>query len=418
VERGVVIVGAGFGGLYAARTLRGAPLPVTVLDRRNHHLFQPLLYQVATAGLSPGDIASPIRHILAGQANTSVLLTEVQAFDLAGRTVRHAGGELPYQYLVVAAGATHSYFGREEWEPFAPGLKTIEDALEIRRRVFLAFEHAEAETDPVVRRALLNFVIVGAGPTGVEMAGTLAEISRHALRQEFRHIDPGDARIVLVEGLDRVLPPYTPYLSAKAKAQLEHLGVEVLTGRRVTAIDARGITIGEEHLDARTIIWAAGVAASPLGKALGGELDRAGRVRVLPDLSLKGHPEVFVVGDLASLEQDGKMVPGVAPAAIQEGRHAGRNILRLLRGEPTTPFRYVDKGSFATIGRGAAVGDVFGRVALWGLPAWLGWLLIHVFFLIGFRNRVLVLFQWAYSYMTYRRGARLITGPFWEGSGK
>jgi NADH dehydrogenase len=418
MEAGIVIVGAGFGGLYAARTLRGAPLPVTVLDRRNHHLFQPLLYQVATAGLSPGDIASPIRHILAGQANTSVLLTEVQAFDLAGRTVRHAGGELPYRYLVVAAGATHSYFGREEWEPFAPGLKTIEDALEIRRRVFLAFEHAEAETDPVVRRALLNFVIVGAGPTGVEMAGTLAEISRHALRKEFRRIDPGDARIVLVEGLDRVLPPYTPDLSAKAKAQLEHLGVEVLTGRRVTAIDARGITIGEEHLDARTIIWAAGVAASPLGKALGGELDRAGRVKALPDLSLKGHPEVFVVGDLASLEQDGKMVPGVAPAAIQEGRHAGRNILRLLRGEPTTPFRYVDKGSFATIGRGAAVGDVFGRVALWGLPAWLGWLLIHVFFLIGFRNRALVLFQWAYSYMTYRRGARLITGPFWEGSGK
>jgi NADH dehydrogenase len=410
-----VIVGAGFGGLYAARGLGKAPLPVTLLDRRNHHLFQPLLYQVATAALNPSDIASPIRTVLANQENTSVLLAEVTSFDLAGRRVLFDGSALPYLYLVVAAGATHSYFGHDSWERYAPGLKNIEDALEIRRRVFLAYEAAEREKDPETRRALLNFVIVGAGPTGVEMAGALAEISRHALRKEFRHIDPGDARILLVEGLPRVLPPYAEVLSGKAQAQLEALGVEVLAGKRVEGIDSRGIDIGGERIPARTIIWAAGVQASPLGAALGAELDRAGRVRVKADLTLPGHPEVFVIGDLASLEQDGRMIPGVSPAAIQEGRHAAKNILRAIDGEGLLPFRYWDKGSFATIGRGAAVGDAFG-LRLSGLLAWLAWLFIHIFFLIGFRNRVLVLFQWAYSYLTYRRGARLITGS--GGGGK
>jgi NADH dehydrogenase len=406
---GIVIVGGGFGGLYAARGLRKATLPVTLIDRRNHHLFQPLLYQVATAALNPSDIASPIRKVLAGQENTSVLLAEVTSFDLAQKRVLFNGSALPYAYLVVASGATHSYFGHDPWEAFAPGLKTIEDALEIRRRVFSAYEAAEREKSADVRRALLNFVIVGAGPTGVEMAGALAEISRHALRKEFRHIDPGDARILLVEGEARVLPPYPATLSERARAQLEALGVEVHAGKRVQAIDAQGIDLGGERIPARTILWAAGVQASPLGAALGGDLDRAGRVKVLPDLTLPGHPEVFVIGDLAALEQDGRMVPGVSPAAIQEGRHAARNILRAIDGEPYVPFRYWDKGSFATIGRGAAVGDAFG-LHLSGLPAWLAWLLIHVFFLIGFRNRVLVLFQWAYSYLTYRRGARLITG--------
>jgi NADH dehydrogenase len=407
---GIVIVGAGFAGLYAARHLSKARLPVTVLDRRNHHLFQPLLYQVATAALNPSDIASPIRHILSAQDNTSVLMAEVTGFDLPGRRVLHKGGALPYEYLVVASGATHSYFGRNDWAPHAPGLKTIEDALEIRRRVFLAYEAAEAEPDPARRRDLMNFVIVGAGPTGVEMAGALAEISRHALRKEFRTIDPRDARIILVEGLPRVLPPYSEDLSAKARAQLERLGVEVWTGKRVTAIDVDGIEIGGERIATRTIVWAAGVAASPLGAALGGALDRAGRVKVQGDLTLPGHPEVFVIGDLASLEQDGRAIPGVSPAAIQEGRHAAQNILRALDGQPLLPFHYWDKGSFATIGRGAAVGDAFGRIHLSGFLAWLAWLLIHVFFLIGFRNRVLVLLQWAYSYLTYRRGARLITG--------
>jgi NADH dehydrogenase len=409
-EPGIIVVGAGFGGLYAARGLKNAPLPVVVFDRRNHHLFQPLLYQVATAGLNPSDIASPIRHVLAAQENTSVLLTEVTGFDLAARTVTHTEGTTPYRFLVVAAGATHSYFGHNEWEAYAPGLKTVEDALEIRRRVFMAYEAAEAESDPEKRRALMNFVIVGAGPTGVEMAGALAEISRHSLRMEFRRIDPGDARILLVESLPRVLPPYSESLSEKARVQLEHLGVEVLTGKRVTSINGEGITIGEEHLPTRTIIWAAGVQASPLGAALGGEVDKAGRVRVRSDLTLPGHPEVFIIGDLAALEQDGKMVPGVSPAAIQEGNHTARNILRAIAGQPLEPFSYRDKGSFATIGRGAAVGDVYGRLALSGLAAWLAWLLIHIFFLIGFRNRALVLFQWAYSYLTYRRGARIITG--------
>jgi NADH dehydrogenase len=406
----VVIVGGGFAGLYAARGLRRAPVQVTLVDRRNHHLFQPLLYQVATAALNPADIAEPIRRILRRQANATVLLAEARAVEPDGRRVRLDEGELAYDYLVVATGATHSYFGHPEWESHAPGLKSIEDALEMRRRVFSAYEAAEREADADRRRALMTFAIIGAGPTGVELAGALAEISRHALADEFRRIDPSQARVLLLEGLYSVLPAYPAKLSLAARAQLEHLGVEVRTGARVTAIDADGVTLGEERIAARTVLWAAGVQASPLARTLGAPLDRAGRVRVQPDLSLPGHPEVFVVGDLAALEQDGKPVPGVAPAAMQQGRHAARNIARLVRGEPARAFRYVDKGSFATIGRGAAVGEVAGGLRFRGLVAWLAWLAIHIFFLIGFRNRVLVLFHWAYSYLTYRRGARLITG--------
>jgi NADH dehydrogenase len=406
----VVIIGGGFAGLYAARGLRRAAVRVTLVDRRNHHLFQPLLYQVATAALNPADIAAPIRRILRRQANATVLLAEARAVEPAARRVRLDEGELAYDFLVVASGATHSYFGHDEWAVHAPGLKSIEDALEMRRRVFSAYESAEREGDDERRRALLTFAIIGAGPTGVELAGALAEISRHALADEFRRIDPSQARVLLLEGLERVLPTYPPELSLAARHQLEQLGVEVRTGARVTAIDAHGVTLGEERIAARTVLWAAGVLASPLARTLGVPLDRAGRARVQPDLSLPGHPEVFVVGDLAALEQDGKPVPGVAPAAMQQGRHAARSIARVLRGLPPEPFRYLDKGSFATIGRGAAVGDLFGRLRISGFVAWLAWLGIHIFFLIGFRNRVLVLFHWAYSYLTYRRGARLITG--------
>ena len=406
----VVIIGGGFAGLYAARGLRRTAVRVTLVDRRNHHLFQPLLYPVATAALNPADIAAPIRRILRRQANVTVLLAEALAVDPDVRRVHLDEGELAYDYLVVATGATHSYFDHPEWEAHAPGLKSIEDALEIRRRVFSAYEAAEREGDAERRRALMTFALIGAGPTGVELAGALAEISRHALADEFRHIDPRQARVLLLEGLYSVLPAYPAELSQAARAQLEHLGVEVRTGARVTAVDASGVTLGDERIAARTVLWAAGVQASPLARTLGVPLDRAGRVRVEPNLSLPGHPEVFVVGDLAALEQDGKPVPGVAPAAMQQGRHAARSIARALRSQPAQAFRYLDKGSFATIGRGAAVGEVAGRIRISGLVAWLAWLTIHIFFLIGFRNRVLVLFHWAYSYLTYRRGARLITG--------
>jgi NADH dehydrogenase len=407
----VVIVGGGFGGLYAARALRGAPVHTTIVDRRNHHLFQPLLYQVATAALNPADIASPIRSVFRGWKDLSVLLAEVVGVDLAAKKVVLADGELAYDYLVLATGATHSYFGHPEWASLAPGLKSIEDALEIRRRVLLAYEMAEREADRERRREWMTFVIIGGGPTGVELAGALAEISRQALSREFDQIDPTHARIILVEGTPRVLPPYPAALSAKARTQLERLGVDVWTGARVTGIDASGVTLGGERIVARTVVWAAGVAASPLARTLGVPLDRAGRVPVRPDLTLPGHGDVFVVGDLAAIEQDGEPVPGVAPAAIQMGRHAARAIRRAIAGEPALPFRYVDKGSFATIGRGKAVGELPGGLQLSGFPAWLGWLAIHIFFLIGFRNRVLVLLQWAYSYVTFRRGARLITGP-------
>jgi len=406
----VVIVGGGFGGLYAARALKGAPVHATLVDRRNHHLFQPLLYQVATAGLNPADIAAPIRSVFRGWPNVSVVLAEAIAVDLSARTLILADGRLSYDYLVLATGATHSYFGHDEWARLAPGLKSIEDALDIRRRVLLAYEMAERERDVERRREWMTFVIIGGGPTGVELAGALAEISRQALSREFQHIDPTQARIILIEGEPRVLPPYPPGLSAKARTQLERLGVEVRTGVRVTGIDAEGVMVGEERILARTVIWAAGVAASPLARTLGAPLDRAGRVLVTPKLTLPGHDEVFVIGDLAAVAQDGQAVPGVAPAAIQMGRHVGRSIRRAVAGQPLEPFRYWDKGSFATIGRGKAVGETFGGLKLSGFPAWIAWLAIHIFFLIGFRSRALVIFQWAYSYVTFRRGARLITG--------
>jgi NADH:quinone reductase (non-electrogenic) len=380
---------------------------VTLLDRRNHHVFQPLLYQVATAGLSAPEIAAPLRRILSRQPNALVLMAEVVSVDLARRVVVLADGETPYDYLILATGATHSYFGHDDWARYAPGLKSIEDALEIRRRLFVAFERAERETDAAARRAWLTFVVVGAGPTGVELAGTVAEIARHTLSNEFRRIDPSQARVVLLEGTDRVLPPYPPDLSQRARRQLEDLGVEVRVGALVTAVDGHGVCIGPERIESRTVLWAAGVAASPIGRSLGAPVDRAGRVKVESDLSLPGHPEIFVAGDLAAFEQNGRLVPGVAPAAMQMGRHAARNVLRSIAGQPLAPFRYVDKGSLATIGRRAAVAD-FGRFRFWGLPAWLAWLGVHIFFLIGFRNRLVVLLDWAWAYFSYQRTARLI----------
>jgi len=403
----VVIVGGGFAGLRAARALRRAPVDVTLLDRRNHHVFQPLLYQVATAGLSAPEIAAPLRSVLRRQPNVAVLMAEVVSVDVSRRVVVLSDGEMPYDYLILATGATHSYFGHDAWARHAPGLKSIEDALEIRRRLFVAFERAERETDASARRVWLTFLVVGGGPTGVELAGTVAEIARHTLAREFRRIDPSQARVVLLEGTDRVLPPYPPGLSQKARQQLEGLGVEVRTSALVTGVDEGGVWLGAERLAARTVLWAAGVAASPVGRSLGAAVDRAGRVKVEKDLTLSGRPEVFVAGDLALFEQDGRPVPGVAPAAMQMGRHAARNVRRSLAGQPLLPFRYVDKGSLATIGRRAAVAD-FGRVRLWGFPAWMAWLSIHIFFLIGFRNRLVVLLDWARAYVSYQRSARLI----------
>ena len=406
----VVIVGAGFAGLACARALEAAPVQVTVVDRRNHHLFQPLLYQVATAGLNPADIATPIRQILRKQANAEVLLAEVQGVDLDGRCVELDGGQrVAYDHLVIATGATHAYLGHPEWEAVAPGLKTVEDALEIRRRILVAFERAERETDPARQRAWLTFVIVGGGPTGVELAGAVAEIARHTLKSEFRHIDPHRARVILLHAGDRILAPFSPASSRSAQKQLERLGVYVHTGMRVTSIDEEGVSIGRERVEGRTVLWAAGVAASPVARALGAPLDTAGRVLVTPGLTLPDHREVHVVGDVASVRQaDGGLVPGVAPAAIQAGSHAARNVLRALAGQPPLPFRYVDKGMMATLGRAAAVTES-GRWRFSGLVAWLAWLLIHVLFLVGFRNRVAVLLQWAWHYATFEREARLIT---------
>jgi len=406
-SQSVLILGCGFGGLWAAQALCKAPVDVTVLDRTNHHLFTPLLYQVATAGLSSPSVAGPIRHILAGQRNTTVLLGEARSVLPAEKCVLSENGDkISYDYLIVATGTTHSYFGRDDWAPYAPGLKTLADALEIRRRVLLGFEMAERETDPARRAAWLTFVVVGGGPTGVELAGTFAEIARHTLRGEFRRIDPHSARIVLVEGTERVLPAYPPDLSRKAQIQLERLGVTVWPSRLVTGVDAEGIQIGAERLSAKTVVWAAGVAASPLGRSLGAPLDRAGRVRVAPDLSVPGHPEIFVAGDLAAI--DG--VPGIAPAAKQMGRHAAKNIIASLKGEKTRPFRYRDQGQLATIGRNAAV-VVMGRMKLSGFPAWLVWLVAHIYFLINFRNRLIVMIDWAWAYFTYQRYARIMIQP-------
>ncbi len=418
-------MGAGFGGLNAAISLAGAPVNITVIDKKNYHTFQPLLYQVATAGLSPGEIASPIRSILRHHKNVEVLMADVVGFDLDRRIVKTQGQdgkekdreeEVGYDYLVVAAGASHAYFGHDEWEPLAPGLKTIEDALEIRRRVLLAFELAERRAFAGEADTPLNFVVVGAGPTGVELAGTLAEICRHALADDFRSIDPRRTHIHLIEGGPHVLPAYPEDLSRSALEQLQRLGVEVLTSTMVTMIEPGVITMGDKRMEATVILWAAGVLASPLGKKLGVPVDRAGRVLVHPDLSIAGHPEVFVIGDLASLkDKAGKLLPGVAPVAILEGRYVAKVIRHEIHGgaharsSDRKPFHYWDKGSLATIGRAAAVAE-FAKIHISGYVAWLAWLFIHIFFLIGFRNRVLVFIQWAWSYFTYERGARLITG--------
>jgi NADH dehydrogenase len=406
----VLILGCGFGGLWAARALARAPVELTVLDRTNHHLFQPLLYQVATAGLSAPVISAPIRRILARQANTTVLYGEATRIDAGRRRVAlENGDELGYDYLIVATGAAHSYFGRDDWAPHAPGLKTLEDALEIRRRILIAFERAERETDPARRAAWLTFVVVGAGATGVEMAGTLAEIARHTLAGEFRRYDPRSARIVLVEAGDRVLLPYPADLSAKALAQLERLGVSVWLNKRVTAIGAQGVEMQGERLDSRTVIWCAGVAASPLGASLGVPLDRAGRVIVEPDLSVQGHPEIQVIGDLAVVPGHRPPLPGIATTAKQMGTHAARNLLGRIAGRPQRAFRYRDWGELATIGRRAAVARLPG-LKLWGAPAWLLWLFAHVLFLIGFRNRLVVMIDWAWAYFSFERGARIISG--------
>ncbi len=407
----VVVIGAGFAGINAAKALAKTPVGVTVVDRKNHHTFQPLLYQVALAVLSPAEIASPVRTVLRHSHNTEVLLGEVSGFDLEKRLVRLDGLELPYDYLVVGAGATHAYFGHPEWEQFAPGLKTLEDAIEIRRRVLMAFETAEREVVAGRSCPPLTFVVVGAGPTGVELAGAIADIAGRHLRKEFRAIDPRQSKIILLEGGPRVLPTYPEDLSASAQRQLESMGVEVRTNAMVTNIDADSVSIGRERIPAAVILWGAGVSASPLGKMLGVPTDRAGRVIVQPDLTVPGHPEVFVVGDLASAKRhNGQPVPGVAPAAIQMGKFAARQIKRSLEGKPREHFEYLDKGSLATIGRSRAVADFPGKIHISGYIAWLSWLFIHLFFLIGFRNRFFVMIEWAWAYITYNHSARLITG--------
>jgi NADH dehydrogenase len=405
----VVIVGGGFGGLDAARAFAGAPVRVTLLDRHNHHVFQPLLYQVATAALSPGDIASPIRWILRHQANVEVLLADVRSIDPERRLVQTDRDPMAYDFLIVAPGAAHAYFGHPEWEGRAPGLKTLDDALEMRRRMLLAFEAAERETDAARQPRLLTFVIVGGGPTGVELAGALAEIARQTLRHDFRHIRPESARIVLLEAGPHLLPAFPDSLRHAARVSLEKLGVEVRTGAAVTAVDDDGVTAGSERIAAQTILWAAGVAASPLGASLGVPLDRAGRVVVEPTLAVPGHPEIFVAGDLCSFQQDGRPLPGVAQVAKQQGAHAARNVLHAIRHQPLEPFRYRNFGNVATIGRGSAVVDI-GPVRASGWFAWVFWLLLHIFWLIGFRNRFVVLSEWAWAYLTFQRRIRLITG--------
>ncbi len=406
----IVIVGSGFGGLTAAQALARLPVRITIIDRTNHHTFQPLLYQVATAGLSPADIAAPIRQILSKHKNVEVLLGEAIGFDLEQKLVKLHGEEIAFDYLIVAAGASHAYFGHDDWESLAPGLKTIEDALEMRRRVLLTYELAEREAALRGTHWPITFVIVGAGPTGVELAGTLAEIARQSLTNDFRNIDPAKTRVLLVEAGPSVLSAYPPDLRASAVEQLNHLGVEVRTNAPVTDVREGEVRVGNESIPAAVVLWAAGVSASPLGRELGAPVDRAGRVLVSPDLSIPGHPNVFVIGDLATMtDKHGKPLPGVAPVAIQEGKWVAHLIRADLHGKPRAPFHYFDKGSLATIGRAAAIAD-FGKIHISGFLAWLSWLFIHIMFLIGFRNRLVVLISWAWSYFTYKRAARLITG--------
>jgi NADH dehydrogenase len=412
----VLIVGAGFGGLTAARELAGnAAVQVTVVDQRNHHLFQPLLYQVATAGLNPADIAVPIRAQFAGVSNVTVRLGRVEGIDLAAKRLSLSGGPaLAWDFLILACGAQHSYFGHPEWEDAAPGLKTLEQATEIRRRILSAFESAENSPDPGAQRALLTFVVVGGGPTGVELAGAIADISRTVLVRDFRHIDPRSARVVLLEAGPRVLPAFAESLSKHAEGDLRTLGVEVRTSSAVTGIDREGVNVGGERIEARSVFWAAGVQASSIGKSLGVPLDRAGRVQVAPDLSIPGHPDAFVIGDMAHLEEAGRgLVPGLAPAAIQEGKAAARNILASQAGRPRKPFRYRDKGMMATIGKHKAVAQT-GKLHLTGYLAWVAWLFVHILYLIGFRNRFVVFAQWVWSYLFSKRGARLITARDWR----
>ncbi|HSV63786.1 MAG TPA: NAD(P)/FAD-dependent oxidoreductase [Chthoniobacterales bacterium] len=408
----VVIVGAGFGGLEAAKLLIQEPVRMTVIDRTNHHLFQPLLYQIATAALSPADIAAPIRGILGRCKNTEVILAEVKSVNVEARTVNTGEREIAYDYLILATGARHSYFGHDEWEKFAPGLKSLEDAIEIRRRLLLAFEYAEKLTDEAAKKAAMTFVVIGGGPTGVEMAGAIAEISRYTLAKDFKHIDPSSARVVLVEGDKRVISAFPEDLSAKALEQLKELGVEVHTGIHATNLSDAGLQVGDEFIPCRVKVWAAGNIASFVGKTTGAPVDRVGRVIVNDDLTIPGHPEVQVIGDLANFShQGGQPLPGVSPVAMQQGRHAARNILAMMDERKPERFRYWDKGSMATIGRNRAVADLH-----WfhfsGLPAWLAWLFVHIIFLVGFRNRFAVLIQWAWSYVTFNKGARLITRNF------
>jgi NADH dehydrogenase len=408
----VIIIGAGFGGLEAAKKLACKDVSVTVIDRTNYHLFQPLLYQVATAALSPADIAAPIRAILSKCRNVEVVLAEVESVDVETKKVKTKDRVFDYDYLIIATGARHSYFGHDEWEKLAPGLKSLEDAVELRRRILLAFEFAERTTDEAERKAAMTFVIVGGGPTGVEMAGAIAEISRYTLAKDFRHINPSEARVILIEGNPRLLAAYPPDLSESARKQLRDLGVDVRTGARVTNITESGVQLDGEFIPCRVKIWAAGNTASFVGKTLIAPVDRAGRVVVNDDLSIPGHPEVQVIGDLANFShQTGEPLPGVSPVAMQQGRHAAGNILRMIRGEKPRPFHYFDKGSMATIGRNKAVADLkFFHLS--GLFAWLAWLFVHIIFLVGFRNRLLVLIQWAWAYLSFDKGARLITRNF------
>ena len=403
----IIVIGGGFAGLWAVRGLRNAEADVLLVDRRNHHTFQPLLYEVATAGLAAPSIAAPLRRVLRNQANATVLLGEAESIDVSSRHIIVDGVSIAYDYLLVAAGTTHAYFGHDDWVDHAPGLKTLEDALTIRARILSAFERAEAAMDPVQRDAWLTFVIVGGGPTGVELAGTLAEIARHTLKREFRRIDPATAHVLLVEAGPRVLPAIAASLSEIARHHLERLGVTVRIGGAITDVNEQGVCLGGERIAARTVLWAAGVAASPLGRALGVAVDRVGRVQVTADLSIPGHPEVFVAGDLASVTHGSGSVPGIAPAAKQMGRHVARTLLGRLARAPPGPFRYRDHGLLATIGRMAAVVDL-GHVRLSGIVAWWFWLAAHIFFLIGFRNRLVVLIDWATAYWTYQRGARII----------